>query len=121
MPFETRWVDPELFLEHGGVKVYHTYKDDDVGHGVHSFWFTLDDGTDEDQFDVRDLAVPNRYLLFPNIEFMCKSNPTYAGMCDEDKEAVKRQWEHWHNAGCSEAIKSVLKLAIDLGLLKKED
>ena len=30
MPYKTVWVEPEVFLEHNGVTVYHTYLDDDI-------------------------------------------------------------------------------------------
>ena len=61
MPYETQWVDPEVFLKHSGVKVYHLYKDDDAGQGPLSCWFALDlnasvnGGEHEGVFDVRDL------------------------------------------------------------------
>lgn len=60
MPYKTEWVEPALFLEHNGVKVWHVYKDDDVEQGLRSFWFVSDpingenDGSD---WDVRDLAA----------------------------------------------------------------
>jgi hypothetical protein len=41
MPTQTNWVDPELLLDHGGVKVFHTYKNDDLDQGPNPFWFTL--------------------------------------------------------------------------------
>ena len=34
MPTQTVWIDPELFLEHQGVRVFHTYKDDDYDQGA---------------------------------------------------------------------------------------
>jgi hypothetical protein len=58
MPYQ--WVDPELFLEHDGVAVYHCYDNDKV---VSLFWYTTDAADDNcdspnsgrAQFDVRDL------------------------------------------------------------------
>jgi len=59
MPYE--WVDPELFLEHEGVAVYHCYDDGDM---VSSYWYTTDPSDcnykfpeigSKAQFDVRDL------------------------------------------------------------------
>lgn len=59
MPYE--WVEPEMFLEHEGVAVYHCYDD---GSMVSWYWYTVDPsdcnykdpeiGSDA-QFDVRDL------------------------------------------------------------------
>jgi hypothetical protein len=41
MPFHTQWVEPELFLEQAGVRVFHTYKDDDLDQGRKRYWFSL--------------------------------------------------------------------------------
>lgn len=41
MPFRTEWVDPEVFLEHHGVKVYHTYKNNDIDESAQQYWFSL--------------------------------------------------------------------------------
>jgi hypothetical protein len=45
MPYE--WVDPEMFLEHKGVKVWHCYKDDVVS----GCWFTTDPSDCDTEFD----------------------------------------------------------------------
>ena len=65
MPYTHEWVEPELFLDHKGVKVYHSYRDDDYGNGRWEYWFQVQltddtEGTTEDdvhEFDVRDLAT----------------------------------------------------------------
>lgn len=67
MPYKTINVNPELFIEHNGVKVYHTYKNDCLDEGVRIYWFTTSEGCGESEcscdeqgaclhvFDVRDL------------------------------------------------------------------
>jgi hypothetical protein len=58
MPYE--WLEPELFLEHAGVAIYHCYDDDNV---VSTYWYTTDASDcnvdapagESSQFDVRDL------------------------------------------------------------------
>jgi hypothetical protein len=58
MPYQ--WIDPELFLEHNGVAVYHCYEDDGP---VSYYWYTTDPSDDNRvwskpetaQFDVRTL------------------------------------------------------------------
>lgn len=59
------WMDPEVFMEHDGVPVYHTYKNDDI-ENQREYWFTLDcsysEGCGQD-FDVRDLPNPRRVPL----------------------------------------------------------
>ena len=63
MPYKTIWVEPEVFLEHNGVTVYHTYRDDDIDQGANWFLFTLreDGGEDKDAFDIRDVDPLNLY------------------------------------------------------------
>src|SRR5512136_1940236 len=41
MPTQTVWIDPELLLEHQGIRVFHTYKNDDYNQGAKRYWFTL--------------------------------------------------------------------------------
>ena len=68
MPTQTVWVEPELFLEHQGVRAFHTYKEDDYGQGAKRYWFTVNpqcgelDRLCDDQpcrhvFDVRELST----------------------------------------------------------------
>lgn len=55
MPYKEEWVDPEVFLEHHEVTVYHTYKNDDFS-DRNQFWFTTEaDGEGDSEFDVRKL------------------------------------------------------------------
>ena len=55
------WVEPEVFVEHSGVKVFHIYKNDFVDEGRRECWFTTDvcggDSDDPCAFDVRDLST----------------------------------------------------------------
>ena len=41
MPYQTIWTDPERLLEHRGVHVFYTYKNDDVTQGHQRYCFTL--------------------------------------------------------------------------------
>jgi hypothetical protein len=63
MPYKTVWLEPEVFVEHKGVKVYHVYRNDDVDQGVRMFWYGLSphcldewNNIEEKVFDVRDVA-----------------------------------------------------------------
>lgn len=40
MPFG--WIDPEVFLTHGDVTIYHVYKDDEIAQGRREYWYTTD-------------------------------------------------------------------------------
>lgn len=63
MPYQHEWVEPELYLEHKGVKVYHSYKDDEFDQRLeYHFQVQIREGTTEDdmhEFDVRDLVQRN--------------------------------------------------------------
>ena len=90
MPYQEIYVPAAVAVEHGGVTVYHTYKDNDVDQGSRSYWFALKEDADEtdadDTFDVR--ALPNW-------------RPQ-----DKDRE------------GCEEYVFAILREAIDLGHIK---
>ena len=55
MPRSSEWVTPEVFVEHAGTKVYHTYRHDDMDQGRSLNWYTLDPYSDESHFDARAL------------------------------------------------------------------
>ena len=68
MPTQTVWVEPELLVEHQGVRVFHTYKEDDFDQGAQRYWFTVNslcgelDRRCDDQpcrhvFDVHELST----------------------------------------------------------------
>lgn len=59
MPYKTEWIDPELFLEHEGVKIFHTYKDCDWANHILTYWYTTneDDSNEVCQFDVRGIRL----------------------------------------------------------------
>lgn len=89
MPYRTEWQEPEVFLEHNGVTVYHTYKDDDIEQGPRTYWFVTGKHEGEDEaFDVRDLETPSRDRLYG------------------------------HTESLSEAIRAILREAIDAGLIQ---
>lgn len=59
MPMTETWTEPEIAVEHNGLRVYHTYKYDMIS----EYWYTTDANDDDyecdhgSQFDVRDLDV----------------------------------------------------------------
>lgn len=73
MPYITEWVDPEIAVEHNGVTIWRTYKNDDVEQGARSFWYTCEENGSEDGelvFDVRDLPdyTPYRSNAYSSAE-----------------------------------------------------
>ena len=49
------WTEPELFVEHQGVSVYHVYKDGYWDCGCRVYWYTTDITEQAEPFDIRDL------------------------------------------------------------------
>ena len=115
MPYKTIWVEPEVFLEHNGVTVYHTYRDDDFEQGADWYWFRLDQGGDESEFDIRDVDPHDLLKSHPPP----KTGPAWDAASLEEKAAIWEAWDKWHDSGFDEARRAVLRNAIDKGLLKE--
>jgi len=49
------WTEPDLFVEHNDVEVYHTYRNDRYDDGVKEFWYTTNLLSTDNDFDIRDL------------------------------------------------------------------
>ena len=116
MPYKTIWVEPEVFFEHNGVTVYHTYRDDDIDQGANWFWFTLreDGGEDKGAFDIRDVDPLNLLKNHPPL-FV---NPCWESATPQERDAIMEAWDKWYESGFAEARRAVLRYAIDNGLLK---
>lgn len=75
MPYTQEWVAPEVFMQHKGVTIYHTYDDGDFNNGPMKFWYTTCENDTEVKFhfDVRDLPtdIP-RPVLNKSQECECK-------------------------------------------------
>lgn len=96
MSTRTVWSDPELYLEHGGVRVFNTYDDDDMDQCVQKFLFTLNPECSVEEsrceneacphvFDVRDLTTWQPPEQPP---FCTGANDTPA-----NREAWKNYWQ----------------------------
>ena len=119
MPFITQWIDPELFMEHNVVRVFRTYKDDDVGQGCKDYWFTLDNNSDESAFDVRDLDVPSQKNLGNNPPFLV--GPHFDAASKEQRDIWGEEWHIWHTTGRNAAIRQVIIEAIEAGKLSTDE
>jgi hypothetical protein len=115
MPTQTVWIDPELFLEHQSVKVFHTYKDDDVNQGQRCYWLTVNPqcgvtaGVCEDQpcqhvFDVRELSTWQATVQSPHC--------TDENNTPQNHAAWERYWTQE-----AQVIKAAVIAAIDRGEL----
>lgn len=120
MPYSTEWVDPEVFLEHKGVKVYCTYKYDDVQQGPRRYSFTLSPLCGEDScdcggrcknvFDIRELPTWNE-----------PPHPPYL-TGEHDTSENRKAWDRWHEDRVEEKhIRAAIQGAIDRGILPKTE
>jgi hypothetical protein len=137
MPTRTESVDPEVFLEHNGVTIYHIYKNDDIDASAREFWFTVDpdQGSDDNghgtggTFDVRQLPIPK---AGPSL----RDQPPFLGYEEGERlgfktyddwvkspeyEDLQRLWDTWHSSGRIDAIKNIIRNAIDIGVLTKDE
>lgn len=118
MPYQNQWVDPELFMTHNGVNVYHTYKDDDVDNGAMLYWFTLNKkcgmgncechhpGPCTNSFDVRHLQT---WKEPPHPPFLTG---------DQDTPQNRAAWNRYEESGIMEKhIKEAIREALDSGLI----
>ena len=118
MPYQTTWVEPERFLEHRGVVVFHTYKNDDLDEGTRRFEFTVntecsgcDARCDEAQcrhvFDVQDLST--------------WQEPAHPPYCTGEHDTPENHaaWDrHWQVE--EEAIRAAIIAAIEQGELTSQ-
>ena len=118
MPYQEIYVPADLYLEHKGVEVFHTYKDDDYDQGPCFNWFCLDE---EDSqigfFDVRDLKVEEVKLLDEHPPFI--NGEEYMEADKAERDAINRRWDIWLETGQENAIKAIIIAAIDAGIIKK--
>lgn len=56
MPYITEYIQPELFLEHKGKRIYHAYTDRDFELKRHCTFTTDPDENAQYEFDVRDFG-----------------------------------------------------------------
>ena len=103
MPYRTIPVKAPLFLQHKGIKIYHTFKDDDADSNRLEYWYTLDPcagdmhSGDGVSFDVRGLST-----------FKCP-----VGQLD----STSKEWIR-SDIAKRKAIKQAIRDAIDKGELK---
>jgi hypothetical protein len=118
MPYQTEWVEPERLLEHKGVTVFYTYRNDNLDESLLDYWFTLDaECGDVDQcencqhvFDVRELATW-RWKPLPLAGHDDPLSPNFGMVRSPEPEP-----EMFTTEG-DNAIEEAIKAAIDSGEL----
>jgi hypothetical protein len=112
MPYREQWVAPELLLEHNGVKVFLTYRDNCVEQGPARFWYVTREDQDEDEaFDVRELPTWKEPRAPP-----CARREDQSDV----REAAQRAWRTFFDETEPAAIREALIAAIEQGVLSAE-
>ncbi len=110
MPYKTVYVKPKLFLSYKGVKIYHTYRDDDFDSGELTYYYTQNLTNAAECFDVRDLKT----WIWPE-------HPGYTGDVKGKKlKKLEAEWKIFLEETEPKAILKAIKAAIDSGELKPE-
>ena len=95
MPTKSIWIEPDLFMEYASIKVFYTYKHDDIDQGPERYWFTLQpecglesagcgDLECSHVFDVQDLST---WQPLPQPPFLTGAHDT-----PENRAAWERYW-----------------------------
>lgn len=114
MPYETTYVEPEVFLTHGGVTVWHAYDDDDLNQPyLYIFCLSGDDqearySASSPEFDVRELPTYR------------PTHPPHVSAFSPDPSLYAR-WRAWQEerGACADAREAIIA-AIDQGLIRQD-
>ena len=112
MPWTEEWEEPEIFLIHEGVTIYHTYKDNSREQGRLTYWFTTNENdlVEECHFDVRDIHIEDDGQ---------QVGQTAAGLADHEKAPTSVDTMS-HEALEVEWSRCVIQRAIEKGMLKQD-
>ena len=97
MPYKTEWIDPEIFLEHGGIIILHTYKDDDFDRRL-TYWYAIDDEP-EQVFDVRAIPGLINGPYEPQGDFAAYLKAYHITTLDNIRDHIRRAIDHGLIAG----------------------
>jgi len=107
MPYTTVWEPNDLFLEHGDIRIFHTYKDDEEQ--IHIYWYGTSsesmDGDDDTTFDVREL---------PTWAPVDELDTLYEEYCSKKESLMYDKTDQTENA-----IRMAIIAAIDTGCLQE--
>jgi hypothetical protein len=115
MPWQSKYVDPEVFLKHHGLTIYRTYKHDDIDQVARTYSFTL--STECGEGNCRCLSRSCRNLfdvrLLPN--WTEPSHPPFLTGKDNTPEN-QQAWKRYQANRIEEKhIKRVIREAVDRG------
>jgi len=115
MPYQTIWVEPDLYFEYLGVKVFFTYDDENKDGRTNQYLFTTNAGCSE--LESRCDDEPCRHF-FDVRELSTWKAPVEPPPCvgeNNTPENYKAWSQYWKEK--EEAIENAIKAAIDCGEL----
>jgi len=119
MPYRTESVPPELFMEHGGVKVHCTYRGGDIEQGPRTYGYSLDEYCGEDECGCQDHPCKNVFDVRQLPNWTEPPHPPFLIGPDATQENSKA-WDAYYDQKVEKNhIKSIIREAIDRGLLHK--
>jgi hypothetical protein len=117
MPYSSEWVDPEVFLEHKGVRVYCTYKDNDLMQGPFSYLFSLNNLCDRESCNCEGGACTSTFDV-RNLSTWCEPVHPPALLGDSDTPENKAAWNRYYSEEVEKkAVVKAIRKALDSGLL----
>ena len=127
MPYKNEYVPPEVFLEHNGVKVYHTYYGGQWGRRARDTFTLHADDTNPSAaraFYALDLKVPamKDYLAKRPLEVgdaavrMGMDMATF--MATIEYHQLIQAWRRWSDDLRPAAVRQAVIEALDAGILK---
>lgn len=114
MPYESNYVDADIFHEYKGVTIYHTYNQGEYDDPSSCYFTTHPEWADsEDEagqhFDARELP-----------DFDKNDHPPFV-TGDDDTPENRLAWEKWHAEDSeNRQYKRAIELAIDKGIIKSD-
>ncbi len=115
MPTRTVRVDPELYLKHQEIRVYHIYHNDDLDQGPTAYWFTVEPACGAE--DAQCGQNPCRHV-FDVRELPTWQPPSQPPLCigKDDNPENYRAWENYWQL-LDPATRSAIIAAIDQKIL----
>ena len=116
-----------MFMEHNGVRVFHTYKDDEMRYPSPTTFTLHREDTDRDSplaFDAMILVVPSARSMLqvtpPSVEQRAQelglSVAEYLGT--PDFYLLQGQTDEWVLHGRPAFLREIVKEALDMGIIK---
>lgn len=121
MPWIQEWTDNELFVEHNGVRVYHTYAENEESDGYRSSTFCWSPDNDEygdsmgdHTFDVTELPLYGELVDSERPPYIHIHNSEVPPGYERDSPELRARWESFHTHD-DDLIRDLIRKSLDNG------